>query len=344
MTSLLPVLSEFRDSLMLGVQNYRSQVDCALAEVIGRAYSKNSWFTPENQLRMLESITAMLEENKLKNWLAQYAERPFSSQKKNIGIIMAGNIPAVGFHDLLCVLSSGNQASVKLSSDDSILVKWLGELLVSHYKNWKDSLWWVEKIHKPDAVIVTGSNNTARYFQYYFSSIPHIIRKNRNGVAILTGKESKEELIALGHDILDYFGLGCRNVSKLYVPPGYSFNNLFEVLQSWGGLMQHNRYMNNYDYYRAVFLLNKISFLINNFVILKEDVSIASPVSVLHFSYYENEKALRQWLSDHSELIQCIVSQQPGDIPFGKTQQPGLEDYADGLNTMRFCLDCQVAS
>lgn len=307
-----------------------------LEQVMKLAYQHNKWFTISNQVQAVGAIADMLESAKLKQWLNRYA-LPVSDPK-TVGIIMAGNLPAVGFHDLLCVLISGHKAMIKCSSDDNMLMQWMARQLAAGL-NASDCINFTDRLKGMDAVIATGSDNSARYFDYYFSKVPRIIRKNRNSVAILKGNETAEDLAGLASDIFSYFGLGCRNVSKLYVPAGYDFNILFNAFQTWSHLINHNKYMNNYDYHRAVFLMNREPFLTNNFMILKESDQIASPVSVVHYSYYENEKALRHHLETEKDKIQCIVSSAAGDIAFGKSQQPELWDYADGLDTLRFLVN-----
>lgn len=307
-----------------------------LEQVMKLAYQHNKWFTVSNQVQAVSAIAEMLESRKLSQWLNEYS-LPVASPK-TVGIIMAGNLPAVGFHDLLCVLLSGHKALVKCSSDDNILMQWLAKRLASDL-NASDRIVFTDRLKNIDAVIASGSDNSAKYFDYYFSKIPKIIRSNRNSVAILSGNETEEDLKNLASDIFSYFGLGCRNVSKLYVPAGYDFNILFNAFQQWGHLMDHNKYMNNYDYHRAVYLMNRESFLTNNFVILKESEQTGSPVSVVHYHFYENERALRLHLKEIKDKLQCIVSNSTADIPFGKAQQPELWDYADGVDTLKFLVE-----
>lgn len=307
-----------------------------LEQVMKLAYQHNKWFTVPNQVQAVSAIAAMLESRKLSQWLKEYL-LPVNSPK-TVGIIMAGNLPAVGFHDLLCVLLAGHKAMIKCSSDDNILMQWLAKQLAADL-NAADKISFTDRLKGMEAVIATGSDNTARYFDYYFSKIPKIIRRNRNSVAILSGNETEEDLKNLSADIFSYFGLGCRNVSKLYVPAGFDFDFLFKAFQSFSHLMDHNKYMNNYDYHRAVYLMNREPFLTNNFVILKESEQTASPVSVVHYHFYENEKALRHHLEEIKDRLQCIVSSSKGDIPFGQTQQPEPWDYADGTDTLKFLLE-----
>jgi hypothetical protein len=309
-----------------------------LPKIIKLANIKNQWFTPENTIQALKSLGKMLDRTNLNYWIGNYSlEKRDQSRPKNVGIIMAGNIPAVGFHDLLCVLISGNHAMIKLSSDDNVIIPFLLEVLTAIEPRFISQFTLVERIKEPDAVIATGSNNSARYFDYYFGKYPNIIRKNRNSIAVLSGTETPEEMYALGHDIFDYFGLGCRSVSKLYLPENFNFNSFFEGIANHGDLMNHNKYMNNYDYHNALFLLENIKFLTNNFVIVRENEPLATPVSVLHYSYYKNLEDLEKLLTEKESEIQCRVG--INGLPFGTTQQPALNDYADGIDTVEWLLN-----
>lgn len=302
-----------------------------------RARHLNPWFTFDNQLLALRSIVSFLDERKLTSWLKQYPGlHKDTTSPKTIGIIMAGNIPLVGFHDLLCVMLSGNKALIKLSSDDQVLLPFLASLLETENKEMHGYIHFAGRISGIDAVIATGSDNSARYFEYYFGKYPHIIRKNRNAVAVLSGSENDDELSALGDDIFSYFGMGCRNVSKLYVPNGYNFNLFFEVMEKYKNVTEHTRYMNNFEYYHSILLMKQVSFLTNNFLIIKEDTALATPVSIVNYEYYENEKALQKRLDEDADKIQCIIGTGNDRIPFGRAQQPGLMDYADGVDTMQF--------
>ncbi len=297
----------------------------------------NPWFIRKNILYAIASLAEMLKEDQLDKWLVKYDQNKLHASKpKNVGVVNAGNIPFVGFHDFLCVLISGNNYIGKNASDDMLLLPWIAEELIKVEPKFKERISFVEKLKDIDAVIATGSNNTARYFEYYFGKYSHIIRKNRNAIAVLKGDESKEELTLLGEDIFRYFGLGCRNVSKLYVPRGYNFNGFFEAIFSFSKVMQHNKYMNNYDYNRAVFLMRQIPFLENNFLIIREDSFIPSPISVVHYEFYDDDKKLKENLAEHKEQIQCIIGSDY--IPFGQAQCPSLWDYADGMDTMDFLL------
>lgn len=309
-------------------------------KILSQAHIANQWFTKENQLTALIAIAEMLNEKNLYNWLSNYhLLRTPNSKLQTIGVIMAGNIPAVGFHDMLCTLITGNVLKAKCSSDDKILLPWIVKLLIEIEPEFSDKIFFAERMSEMDAVIATGSDNSARYFEYYFSKYPHIIRKNRNAVAVLSGKETEDDLKKLSKDIFSYFGLGCRNVSKLYVPAGYDFNNFFRVIESFSEIMQHNKYINNYDYNHAILLLNKEKFLTNNFLIVKENKAISTPVSVLNYEFYNNVNDLKKELKVHKEKIQCMVTNIhdfENAVPFGKSQQPELWDYSDGVDTMEF--------
>lgn len=302
--------------------------------------SHNGWFTPENIYFALDSWATALTEENLTEWLSNY---DFSTaEPKNVGLILAGNIPLVGFHDLLSVLISGHKAIIKLSSNDQYLIKFIVDYLISLDEKFNERVTFTEgKLENFDAVIATGSNNTARYFEYYFKDKPSIIRKNRNSVAVLTGNESKEELIALGEDIFRYFGLGCRNVSKIFIPKDYDFKLFFEAMFTHGDVIHYEKYANNYDYNKAVFLMSNFKLLDNEFLLLKEDESYASTIGTLFYEYYDSTEELNTRFKQDEEKIQCIVSKElePHHIPFGKTQKPELWDYADNVDTLSFLIN-----
>lgn len=303
-------------------------------EVAERAFFNNRWFTREHIYLMLESIRhQFLQEEKLHQWLAGYTIKD-EQPAKNIGLIMAGNIPLVGFHDLLCVLLSGHKALIKLSSKDNILLPWLLEKLFLADEKWRSRVAVAELLNGMDAAIATGSNNSARYFHYYFDKYPHIIRKNRGSVAVLKGNESTADLLQLGIDIFTYFGLGCRNVSKLLVPEGYSFNHFFESIAPFHKVIEHNKYKNNFDYNLTLLMMNKEPHYNNDFLMLKEDSRMVSPVAILHYEYYQSETDLTDKLEKQKDEIQVIAGEN--FIPFGKTQTPELWDYADKVDTMEF--------
>ncbi|MBO0340876.1 MAG: acyl-CoA reductase [Bacteroidota bacterium] len=317
------------------------EVDQELKEIIARAGHHNGWFTEDNILFSLKQWGDLLTEENIKDWLGNYSFNK-DSKPKTVGIIMAGNIPLVGFHDFLSVLLSGNKVLAKLSSNDKVLLPYLSNYLIEQEPSLVDKIEFVdEKLENFDAVIATGSNNTSRYFEYYFGKKPNIIRKNRNSVAVLTGKESEEELKALGEDIFRYYGLGCRNVSKIFVPKNYDFDALFNALFHYKDIINQHKYANNYDYNKAVYLMSEFKILDNGFLILKEDEALTSPISVLFYSFYDDESGLRNKLQEMDEQIQCVVSggAKENEVNFGATQKPSLSDYADGIDTMKFLLN-----
>lgn len=310
-----------------------------MENAISNSKQKNGWFTQDNCLLVLSAWGNALQKEKLEKWTSKYT---FSNQpKKRVGIIMAGNIPLVGLHDFISVLISGHYAVVKTSKDDSLLIRKIAEILCFLNPEYTKQISFVDKLENIDAVIATGSNNSAQHFEYYFGKYPNIIRRNRNSVAIITGGETKKELELLGTDIFQYFGLGCRNVSKLYVPENYKFDAFFEAVYPFNNVINNNKYANNYDYNRAVFLLGKHNLLDNNFLLLKEDTQIATPVAVLNFEYYFNTEKLLHQLESQNDEIQCVVSHLNNSthIKFGCSQSPELWDYADNRDTLQFLLE-----
>ncbi|UII20414.1 acyl-CoA reductase [Fulvivirga ligni] len=302
-----------------------------------RAKSQNPWFTEDNITFSLNGIAKLLTEEKLNNWVSNYQ---IIDQGKKIGIVMAGNIPMVGFHDLLCILISGNIAVIKMSSQDEFLMTTAINKLIDIEPLFKNQIIIQDQLKDIDAIIATGSDNTSRYFEFYFAKYPNIIRKNRTSVAILTGQESREELEQLGKDIFQYFGLGCRNVSKLLVPDNYDFTTFFESIESYNHVAHHHKYTNNYDYNKSIYLVNGEDHLDNGFLLLKKDEALVSPISVLFYENYQSESDLSDYLKTHSQKIQCIVTNGHIDISdaqqFGQAQLPELEDYADGVDTLQF--------
>lgn len=305
--------------------------------LIELSQSHNGWFTPEQVYFSIQAWAKALTNENLTQWLSNY---DFSKiETKKIGLVLAGNIPLVGFHDFLSVLISGHDVLVKTSSNDQHLLKFLAKYLIAIEPKLNSKITFVEgKLEGFDAVIATGSNNTARYFEYYFKDKPSIIRKNRNSVAVLNGNESFEDLVNLGEDIFRYFGLGCRNVSKLFVPKGYNFDNFFKAMYEYRDVIQYEKYANNYDYNKAVFLMSNFQLLDNEFMTIKEDTSYSSPISSVFYEFYEVLEEIQTRLNQDSEQIQCIVSNNliPNSIVFGQTQQPRLWDYADNVDTLEF--------
>jgi len=303
------------------------------------AQTQNGWFTEENILFALENWSKALEYSNIKAWFKNY---DFNNvEPKHVAIIMAGNIPLVGFHDFLSVLISGHNVLVKQSSNDKHLLPYLATYLESVEPEFKAKITFTEeRLNQFDSVIATGSNNTARYFEYYFKAKPSIIRKNRNSVAILTGNETENDLKGLSEDIFRYFGMGCRNVSKLFVPKGYNFDKFFNAIFHWSPIIDQTKYANNYDYNKAVYLMSEYNILDNGFFMVKEDEGYASPISTVFYETYEDLNSLKDKLTSDKDRIQCIVSKgvMDSEIPFGKTQNPELWDYADNVDTIEFLL------
>ncbi|QPH39596.1 acyl-CoA reductase [Pedobacter endophyticus] len=309
-------------------------------DILGNAFfsaeSNNPWFTRENIEKSILSFSEMLNEHDIDVWIES---AKFTPTPKKVGLILAGNIPMVGFHDVLSVLATGNIALIKLSSSDDKLITAVISELIKIEPAFEDKIAYVERLKDFDAVIATGSNNSSRYFDYYFSKVPNIIRKNRNSVAVLDGSETFEDIQRLGSDIFDYFGLGCRNVSKVYFPKGYDVANLYQGIESFLPVINHFKYQNNYDYNKSIYLVNAAKHFDNGFLLLKEDENLASPLAVLFYEEYESLKAVSEKLGLQRENIQCIVSKTDLNLPtyaFGDSQHPKLWDYADNVNTIAF--------
>ncbi|MDH4404346.1 MAG: acyl-CoA reductase [Flavobacterium sp.] len=309
-------------------------------ELIKLSPSHNGWYTNENVYFAIQSWAKALTEDNLNQWLDAYDFKGVES--KTVGLVLAGNIPLVGFHDFISVLFSGHKVLVKTSSNDQHLLPFLAKYIISVEPKLENHITFVEgKLENFDAVIATGSNNTARYFEYYFKDKPSIIRKSRNSVAVLDGKESEEQMIALGEDVFRYFGLGCRNVSKIFVPRNYNFDAFFGGMYPYHKVMKFEKYINNYDYNKAVFLMSNFNLLDNEFLIIKEDSSYASPISSVFYEYYDNLDDIKYKLQHDHEQIQCIVSNDliENSVPFGQTQKPNLWDYADNIDTINFLIN-----
>ena len=319
-------------------ENYDNNNDNKLVEfkdVIIKAQSKNPWFTDANIKVNLTYWSKKLTKNNLNKWLSKYNLN--NTSRKNIAIIMAGNIPLVGFHDFICVFLSGHNSIIKLSNSDNCIIPFLTDLmkLPSERIVYSDSF-----LKEYDGVIATGSDNTSRYFDYYFKNKRSIIRKNRNSIAILNGEESDDDLKSLSQDIFTYFGLGCRNVSKLYVPKNYNFDLFFNSIFCYKELINNHKYANNYDYNKAIYLMSEYKFLDNGFFIVKEGNEMHSPISTINFEYYDNVSILKEKINLEDDNIQCIVSniEFKGKVNFGETQNPSLNQYADNIDVMRFLL------
>ena len=310
-----------------------------LDNVIALAEQQNGWFTRDNILYSLENWGQLLTPAHLNNWLSRYDIK--KNRPKSVAVIMAGNIPLVGFHDFLSILITGNKILVKLSSNDQVLLPFVAQYLTAIEPSFDENIEFVTgKLEDFDAIIATGSDNTSRYFEHYFGKRPNIIRKNRNSIAVLTGAESEDRLRALGEDVFRYFGLGCRSVSKLFVPKDYDFDAFFKSIFSFSHLIDQHKYANNYDYNKAVYLMSRFNILDNGFLMLKEDDQYASPIATLFYEFYDSLEELKIRLQNERDKLQCIV----GDgifvdgISFGQTQKPSLTSYADNRDTVEFLL------
>ena len=304
-----------------------------------QAQNQNAWFTPQSLDQALKGIQVLLDAEAMEKWVANYSFSE-TAQPQQIGLMLAGNIPGVGFHDILAVLIAGHSACIKLSSQDTALPLWLLGQLKAIEPRFSERIFIEELLKNKQAYIATGSDNSARYFKYYFGKYPHLIRSNRTSVAILQGDESLADLQALGHDIFDYFGLGCRNVSKVFVKNQAQLTQLLDAIQSFDWVANHHKYFNNYEYNKSIYLVNGTPHLDNGFLLLKESVDLVSPIGVLFYEVYEDEAALQSKLSALASQIQCVVGHSslsiPGIIPFGQTQCPAPWDYADGVDTLQF--------
>ena len=329
-SSVLSALSE------LG--KYLTSFPDELKAIMQVAEQHNGWFTQQQQQKAItEVVNHYLQPNALQEFATTY-NTPVK-ESKNVAVVMAGNLPLVGIHDVICVLVSGHNLIAKLSSKDNKLMKAVLLKLQSLLPNGKEKIVITEgQLPKFNAVIATGSNNSARYFEEYFGKYPHIIRKNRSSIAVLTGKESDEELLALGNDIFSYYGLGCRNVTKLFVPQGYDFTTMLELYdEHFGDLIGNNKYKNNYDYNLTLLILNKIPYLNNKVFIVTEDKNLHSRIAIMHYQEYQSIDEVNNWIIEHNQELQVIVGE--GFSPFGSSQQPSLTDYADGVDTMEFLMN-----
>lgn len=304
-----------------------------LNDKIISAKNHNPWFTEDSILNSLKSLVSMIEKEALSNWVKSYE---IKCKISTVLIVMAGNIPFVGFHDLLSVLISGNRAILKFSSKDSTLMTHIVNELIKIDKRFLNFIIISDSLVKSgfDFVIATGSDSSAKYFNYYFSKSKCIIRKNRRSIAILDGSESKNQLLSLSDDVFLYFGLGCRSVSKIYLPEGYDLNLLFEAFYKYNNVINNAKYCNNYEYNKAIHLMNSSDLIENGFIVLKEDISIQSPIAMLYYEFYSNRELLDLKINKMKDSLQCIVSKENDN--FGKTQYPALDDYADNIDTLLF--------
>lgn len=323
-----------RIELLCRLGQYISSNEPEWLAVKERAYNQNQWFVPEFIDSATHNIAKhFLQPTLLRKWAEQYQIQQILEKPHEVGIVMAGNIPLVGFHDLLSVFISGHNAVIKASSKDEVLIKHLVKKMYEWEVTVQNHISFADRLNGLDAYIATGSNNSSRYFEYYFGKYPHIIRQNRTSVAILDGTESSAELELLADDVLQYFGLGCRNVTQVYVPNDYDFKPLLLALKKYPDFIDYHKYKHNFDYHLALLIMGGKYYMNNDLVILTENVSPFSPVSQLHYSFYQNRTELLNQLSQ-DQSIQCIVGS--GLVPFGAAQQPSLTDYADGVDTMAF--------
>lgn len=329
-----------RKEILVRLGKYLLSTDEDLQATMRRAASENAWFTPEFITLSLNNIAKQfLPEESLQTLIQTYSVPHENPAPKKVGIVMAGNIPAVGFHDLLCTFLAGHYAYIKLSSKDTVLIKFFVKKLVEWNPSAEDYFVFAEMLKGCDAYIATGSNNSSQYFTHYFSKYPHIIRRNRTSVAILTGDETPEELAKLADDVYQFFGLGCRNVTQLYVPEGYNFEPLLKAFGKYNYLADHQKFKNNYDYNLAIHLLNKRYFMSNESLLLVEDASPFSPIGQLHYQFYKDLDKVNESLAGN-EAIQCVVSKEK--IDFGGAQCPGICDFADGVDTMQFLVNLSL--
>lgn len=296
----------------------------------------NGWYTEENVRHALAALGHMMGQEAMQQWLAAYTQPPAPNAKR-VGLVLAGNVPMVGWHDVMCTLLAGHHAVVKCSSQEPALIPAAIALLTTLDPAWGGCVTFTEgPWGEVDAIIATGSDNTARHFEHYFGHLPRIIRRSRTSVAVLDGTEAEAELEALGEDVFRHFGLGCRNVAKVLLPADFDTDRLFRAFLPWQHVVQHNKYANNLDYHRALWLLDGAPFLENGFLIMKEDPALFSPVGTLYSQRYADQQELQAILQAHAPSLQCVVGH--GHIPFGQAQCPGPADHADGVDTMAFLL------
>jgi hypothetical protein len=322
-------LGEFLRQELGNVDNYESTF---AYDISSRAQTANGWFVERESKKAISYWANTLTQENLENWMSSYPAPEIDSV--NVGLVLAGNIPMVGFHDVLATILSGNRAMIKCASVDNVLIPALLGKLVEFEKSMNETYALVDRLEGFEAVLATGSNNSSRYFESYFSHVPNVIRKNRTGIAILDGTESEAELQLLMKDCFQYFGLGCRNVTKLFLPKDYDVNNIFKASMTYGHLMDNSKYVNNYTYHKALMMLEKKPVLENDLILMIEEPSLFSPVSVLNYEFYENKADLSVKVERNLEQIQCVIGH--GHRDFGSGQSPELNDYADGIDTLDF--------
>lgn len=319
------------------------ELPASIQESIEKSYKSNPWFTPDNIHNAIRQNAKSLTKENLETWLFPYKDKLNSSRiSKNIGVVMAGNIPLVGFHDFLCILLSGHSVQAKLSHQDCYLLPAIAKILCEVEPRFSEKIQFTtERISDFDAVIATGSNNTSRYFDYYFGKYPHLIRRNRNSIAVLTGNETEDELSALADDIFLYFGLGCRSVSKLFLPKGYDFTELQQAFSKYSHLLQHPKYSMNHSYYKAIYAMGNVCWHDLGNILLIENTNFSAPPATLNYSYYSDVEELNSFIEFQADMLQCVTSSNKHitrAIPFGTAQKPKLSDYADNVDTMEFLL------
>jgi hypothetical protein len=301
-------------------------------QLIGLQFQQNGWFTPKYVRQAIFRLGSLMNETTLVDWTEKYSYR---HQPKRVALIMAGNIPLVNFHDFLCVLVSGHHAVCKLSSDDKSLLPFLGRVLIKINPSFASRISFIEqRLSDFDAVIATGSDNSKLYFEQYFGKYPHVFRSNRTSLAVLSGSESEEQLYSLGNDMFEYFGRGCRNVTHILLPTGYDLDLIFKAIVGHSNVISNNKYANNYDYNKAICLMNKVEFLDNNFVLLRHSNELFSPIAMIHYHFYENEWEIKEYIDLNREKLQVVVEEQ--GVNFGTSQFPSLTDYPDHIDTMKF--------
>lgn len=335
---------EQRINAFVKLGDYLNSDDLRSTSLLDSVVHKNAWYIKSNVLQQIYAISSNLKKDKLENWLKDVPDYDID---KSVGLVLAGNIPLVGFHDIMTVLLSGFTAKIKVSSDDAGLTRFILEQLLEIEPLFKGKILFIDKLEDYDLVIATGSNNSARYFEYYFGKKPNIIRKNRNSLSVLSGKETSDELQSLGHDIFDFFGLGCRSVSKIFIPKDYEIPKLLDNLESFHAIKDHSKYNNNYDFNKSIYLINRNKHFDNGFLLLKEDENLASPLAVVHFQYYSTINEVENYINEHQKEIQCVTTEMNLSeisvpvFPLGASQQPALDDYADNVDTLAFLLNNQ---
>jgi hypothetical protein len=328
------MLLQDRIQLMVELGKYMESDHEEWINIKQKAFEENNWFEPAFiNLAVKNIVTEFLDEKKLKAWTNHYNLAGENPNPANVGLIMAGNIPLVGFHDFLCIFIAGHKQTIKPSAKDHLLIEHLANKLCRFSGESQTMIRFADMLKGCDAYIATGSNNSARYFDYYFGKYPHIIRHNRTSIAVLNGNESGSDLDLLADDVYQYFGLGCRNVTKIFVPAGYDFIGLLGAFKKYDWMAAHHKYKNNYDYQLAILILNKKYYMTNSSIILTENPLPFSPISVLHYQYYSDIGDITAFKLNDQE-IQTIVG--TGLTPFGATQKPSLTDYADGIDTLQF--------